>query len=101
MVILPAGTGTLPTESLTYTGSSLPNGTAAVAYLQSIATATGAASDTTVTYMLYGGSLPGGLSLAATTGVISGIPNAVGTFTFGVLAHSPHIILGKIYLKEP
>ena len=64
------------------TTSSLPNGTAGVAYNQTLA-ATGA---TPITWSIESGSLPAGLSLNGTAGTISGTPTAAGTSTFIVKA---------------
>ncbi|MGI5960289.1 MAG: putative Ig domain-containing protein, partial [Massiliimalia sp.] len=62
--------------------TSLSNGTVGTAYSQTL-TATG---DTPITWSVTGGSLPAGLSLDENTGVISGIPNAAGTYNFTVTA---------------
>ncbi len=56
--------------------TSLPSGSVNVAYSQTLSTIGGTAS---CTWSLTGGSLPAGLSLAATTGIISGTPLAPGT----------------------
>jgi len=61
------------------TTSSLPNGSVSVAYSQTLA-ATGGTSP--LTWAISSGSLPAGLSLAASTGVISGTPTASGTSNF-------------------
>jgi large repetitive protein len=63
------------------TTSTLPNGTAGSSYSATLA-ATGAVSP--VTWSLSQGTLPQGLSLAASTGVISGTPAAPGTSAFTV-----------------
>ncbi|MBQ7168563.1 MAG: putative Ig domain-containing protein, partial [Synergistaceae bacterium] len=65
----------------TITTSSLPDTTKGTAY-----TATLTASGTTpITWSLYAGSLPTGLTLSE-TGTISGTPSAAGTYTFTVKA---------------
>jgi formylglycine-generating enzyme required for sulfatase activity len=67
------------------TTESMPGGTAGVAYNQTL-TATG---DKPITWSIESGALPEGLSLAATTGVISGTPGALEgdeTFNFTVKA---------------
>lgn len=62
------------------TTSDLPNGTSGTTYSQTL-TATGGAP---FTWSIAGGSLPSGLTLTPQTGVISGMPNANGTFNFTV-----------------
>jgi hypothetical protein len=63
------------------TSSPLANGIVSVAYNQTLA---GTGGDLPYTWSLTSGTLPGGLTLAASTGVISGIPNATGAFTFTI-----------------
>ena len=65
----------------TITTTSLPNGTAGTAYSQTLA----ATGDTPITWSVESGTLPAGLSLAA-TGTISGTPTAAGASTFTVKA---------------
>lgn len=77
-VITITAAGTAPTITTT----TLSGGTVGTPYSQTL-TATGAA---TVAWSVYSGSLPGGLSLATDTGVISGTPTASGTFNFTVQA---------------
>ena len=48
------------------------------------ATLTGTGGKTPFAWTITGGSLPGGLTLNNTTGVISGAPTTVGSFTFTV-----------------
>ena len=69
--------GTAPT----ITTATLPNGTAGTAYNQTLA----ATGDTPITWSVDNGTLPTGLSLAA-TGIISGTPATAGTSTFTVKA---------------
>ncbi len=52
------------------------------AYSQTLA----ATGDTPITWSIESGSLPAGLSLEASTGIISGIPTTVGTASFTVKA---------------
>ena len=61
--------------------TTLPGGTVNTAYSQTV-TATG---DTPITWSCNG-TLPNGLDLTTTTGVISGTPTATGTFSFTVTA---------------
>ena len=66
--------------ALTFTGT-LPGGQVAVPYSTTL-TATG--GTTPLTWSISVGSLPAGLTLAGTTGVLSGTPTAGGTFAFTV-----------------
>jgi hypothetical protein len=68
--------------ALTVVTTSLPNGVAGTAYSQTL-TATGG-TPPYVTWSLSSGSLPPGLSLNASSGVISGTPTTSGTFSFAV-----------------
>ena len=61
--------------------SSLPDGIEGTAYSQTLHAAGGA---TPYTWSVVAGALPPGLSLASSTGVISGTPTAPGTYTFAV-----------------
>ena len=64
----------------TITTTSLPNGTASTAYSFTLqGSATGS-----MTWAVISGSLPSGLSLTGSTGVISGTPSAAGTFNFTI-----------------
>jgi len=65
----------------TISTSSLPGGTVGTAYSTTLA-ATG--GKTPYTWSISSGSLPAGLSLAASTGVISGTPTTSGTASFTV-----------------
>jgi hypothetical protein len=64
------------------TTTTLPNGTVGAAYSRTLA----ATGDTPITWSLDSGTLPGGLSLSVSTGVISGIPTTEGTANFTVKA---------------
>ncbi|MGX5666030.1 putative Ig domain-containing protein [Rhizobium daejeonense] len=84
-----SGTSTAATVSVTVTAptvaispSSLPDGTAAVAYSQSITANNGTAP---YTFAVTSGSLPAGLTLA-TDGTLAGTPTAEGSQTFTVSA---------------
>src|SRR5205814_6873139 len=68
-------------QLLTITTASLPDGTLNQTYSQQLA-ATGGTSP--LTWTLGGGTLPTGLILAG-TGVISGTPTVLGTFSFDVV----------------
>jgi len=69
--------------TITITPSSLPSGFAGAAYNQTL-TQTGGVG--TINWSVSAGALPGGLSLGATAGVLSGAPAAQGTFTFTITA---------------
>ncbi len=63
------------------TTASLPNGTQNIAYNATLAASGGT---TPYTWSITVGSLPAGLTLASSTGVISGTPTGIGTSTFTV-----------------
>jgi len=65
--------------ALSITTSSLPGGAVGVAYNQTLARSGGT---TPFTWAISSGSLPAGLSLVGSTGVISGTPTASGTSNF-------------------
>jgi FtsP/CotA-like multicopper oxidase with cupredoxin domain len=66
----------------TITTASLPNGEVSVVYSQTLA-ATG--GWTPYTWTISVGTIPPGLTLAPTTGILSGTPTTAGTYTFTVL----------------
>jgi len=66
---------------LSITTSSLPNGTGGTSYSQTLQASGGVAP---YTWSVSSGTLPAGLLLAPSTGVISGTPTTVGTFSFTV-----------------
>jgi hypothetical protein len=69
--------------TLTITAPTLPTGVVGVTYTASAFTATGG-SGTGYNFTVASGSLPTPLALGATTGLVTGSPNAAGTFTFAV-----------------
>lgn len=69
------------TVTLTLTPSALPSGTVGSAYSEQI-TATGGTSP--YSYLKTSGTLPAGLTLNTTTGVLSGTPTTATTYTFTV-----------------
>lgn len=71
-----------PTISLPAT--SLAGGTLGAAYSASITAASGGTSP--YGYAVTAGALPGGLTLNAATGAITGMPSALGTFNFSITA---------------
>ena len=73
-----SSTGTAPTITTT----SLPNGTVSQTYSATLE-ATGTSP---ITWSVSSGSLPSGLSLNSSTGVISGTPTSSGSYTFSVKA---------------
>jgi hypothetical protein len=72
---------TIAPSTLAITTTSLANGQVGVGYSQTL-TATG--GTTPYSWAISVGSLPAGLSLNTSTGVISGLPKAVGTSSFTV-----------------
>jgi hypothetical protein len=61
----------------------VPNGTIGTSYSQAL-TATGAVGG--VSWIVSAGTLPGGLTLSPTTGLLSGTPTTAGSFSFTVQA---------------
>ncbi|MFM5667701.1 putative Ig domain-containing protein [Aeromonas hydrophila] len=74
---------TVSAPTLAITPTTLPDGTQGTAYSQTV-TATGGSAP--YTYAITAGSLPAGLSLNTSSGVISGIPSASGTFNLTLTA---------------
>jgi uncharacterized protein YhjY with autotransporter beta-barrel domain len=75
------------TNSLTLSPSTLPNGTQTTPYSQTV-TATGGTGP--YTYAVTAGSLPAGLTLNTSTGVISGTPTTAGPANFTIGATDAH-----------
>jgi glucose/arabinose dehydrogenase len=77
-----SGSSTLTVQpGLAITTASLPNGTVNVAYSATLAGSGGTAP---YSWALAGGSLPGGLALNPSSGLINGTPTSAGTFNFTV-----------------
>ncbi|MGD0732972.1 MAG: putative Ig domain-containing protein, partial [Terracidiphilus sp.] len=72
---------TVNAAALAITTLSLPAGVLTVNYSQTLAASGGTAP---YTWSISNGSLPAGLSLAASSGIISGTPTATGTASFTV-----------------
>ena len=72
---------TVHAAPLTLVTTSLPNGTSNTAYSAAL---TAVGGTTPYTWSIAGGSLPPGLTLVASNGVIGGIPTSTGTFNFNV-----------------
>jgi DNA-binding beta-propeller fold protein YncE len=79
------------------TTTSLPVGSDGGSYSQSLATS---GYQGTLTYSITGGSLPPGLSLNASTGVISGTATTAGSYTFEISVSDNNGILG-IFTEDP
>ena len=74
------------------TTASLPNGTQNTAYNMPLAASGGA---TPYTWSMPSGSLPAGLSLASSTGMISGTPTGTGTSNFTVQVTDANSLTGS------
>jgi large repetitive protein len=68
---------------ITVNPATLPNGVVGTPYSQTVSAVGGTGP---YTFTVSSGTLPNGLTLNATTGVISGTPNTAGTFNFTITA---------------
>jgi uncharacterized repeat protein (TIGR01451 family) len=68
--------------TITFAPATLPNGTYGDAYNQTVTASPGGVYN----YAVTAGALPTGLSLNATSGAITGIPTAVGSYPFTITA---------------
>lgn len=75
---------TIAAPTLALPGNALANGTLGAVYSATIGPASGGTAP--YSYAVTAGSLPGGLVLNTSTGEITGMPNALGTFSFSVTA---------------
>ncbi|ULT73295.1 putative Ig domain-containing protein [Pseudomonas sp. BC42] len=83
---------TVSAPTLAITPTTLPDGIQGTAYNQTV-TATG--GTTPYTYAISAGSLPAGLSLNTSSGVISGTPTVSGTFNLTVTATDANSATGS------
>ncbi len=88
--------------AITLSPTTLPNGTYAASYSQSVS---GAGGVSPYTYNVTAGALPSGLSLGASSGAITGTPIAAGTASFTITATDTHSYTGdqaySIYIPTP
>ncbi|HDX8360667.1 TPA: putative Ig domain-containing protein, partial [Aeromonas hydrophila] len=83
---------TVSTPTLAITPTTLPDGTQGTAYNQTV-TATGGSAP--YTYAITAGSLPAGLSLNTSSGMISGTPSVSGTFNLTLTATDANSATGS------
>jgi len=79
-----AYTLTIAAPTLALPATPLAGGTLGVTYSAAITPASGGSAP--YAYAVTAGALPGGLTLNASTGAISGTPSALGTFNFSITA---------------
>ena len=79
-----AYTLTVAPPTITLPATTLAGGTLGAAYSASISPASGGTAP--YAYAVTAGALPGGLTLNAATGAITGTPSALGTFNFSITA---------------
>lgn len=84
---------TVAPPTITLSPGSLLSPTVGVAYSQTITASEGVPA--TFTYNVSSGSLPAGLSLGGSTGVLSGTPTASGAFSFTITATDGNGITGS------
>ena len=75
---------TIASPTVVLPATTLAGGTLGAAYSDAIAPASGGTAP--YTYAVTAGALPGGLTLNAATGAITGTPSALGTFNFSITA---------------
>ncbi len=75
---------TIACSTITLTPTTLPAGAAGIAYSQSLSVSPAGAYN----FSLVQGNLPSGLTLHPQTGVISGLPSAIGTVSFIIKAQA-------------
>ena len=78
--------------TITISPATVPNGTAGVAYSQSLSQTGGVGS---ITYSILSGSLPTGITLSG-AGVLSGTPTVTGTFNFTVKVADGNACIGTL-----
>ncbi|WP_047304919.1 autotransporter domain-containing protein [Pseudomonas fluorescens] len=83
---------TVTPPTLAITPPTLPDGTQGTSYSQSVSASGGT---TPYTYAITAGSLPTGLSLNTSSGVISGTPSGTGTFNLTVTATDANSATGS------
>ncbi|HUQ30230.1 MAG TPA: peptidoglycan-binding protein [Candidatus Paceibacterota bacterium] len=104
-----SGTAAGSTEYVcTFTGTyiiapdTLSNGTVGSAYTETLALNSETRFPGTLSWTIReGGSLPSGLSLDSTTGVLSGTPTAAGTYSFTVAAQGVFMMPGGDFIAFP
>jgi len=79
--------------TITLSPGTLPQGTVGVAYNQTIMASGGTPN---YTFSVSAGALPGGLSLNASTGALSGMPTTQGSFNFTVRATDGQGCFGEL-----
>jgi len=86
-----SGTGVAP-PTITLSPTTLPTATTGTAYSQTISASGGTSP---YAYSLSSGSLPNGLTLNSSSGVLSGTPTQAGVFSFTVTATDANSYTGK------